>query len=92
MKLYHRVHKVDNRFVGVECFFKTKDLKEPKKRVALIDTKYHTIVNKGTCRCGGNIAELTHSPINWTVCLKCGKDCSIRSYSRRLVGWGEYLS
>lgn len=87
MKLYHRVVREGTYVKGVECFNLTGDKKNPTNRVAFFDYKVHgSVVSTGNCKCGGKVLQLIKSPVDWSVCEKCGKDHSTQSFPRRLVG------
>lgn len=92
MKLNHKVTKNGQYVSSVEVFYLTSDKKNPKQRVAFVDSKMVSFVYSGTCRCGGKIVEVMKNPVDWRTCEKCGKDHSVHSFPRKLVGWSGYLS
>ena len=87
MKTYHRVLREGTYAKGVECFILTGNRKDPRHRIAFFDYKLHgSPAPNGSCKCGGKVLQLTKSPVDWSVCEKCGKDFSTQSFPRRLVG------
>ena len=91
MKLYNRVIKNGTYVSGVEVFTMTSDKKDPKHRIAFIDSKSSSFVSSGTCKCGGTVVEVMKNPVDWRICGKCGRDHSVQSFARRLVGSSGYL-
>lgn len=92
MKLNHKVTKNGQYVSSVECFAMVNDKKDPKQRVAFVDSKSTSFTYNGVCKCGGKIVEVMKNPVDWRVCEKCGVDKSVHSFPRKLVGWSGYLS